>query len=79
MLLSFEAKQAQQRFQTRLTKEDDHYVYVEMFPGNPDDKRDFTRAQVVIDKATYLPRRLWYAVSDGTSNLYDITRIITKP
>jgi len=79
LLLCMETKQAHKRFEIKLTKDDENYIYVEVFPKSRDDTADFAKAQIVIDKSTFLPRRLWYAESNRDTNTFNFTQMLTRP
>jgi hypothetical protein len=79
LLLGMDAKQSIKRFEIKLTKDDKNYVYLEAFPRTKLDRIDFVRAQVVFDKSSFLPRRLWYAEADGDTNTFLFAKILTVP
>jgi hypothetical protein len=79
LLLGMEAKQIAKRFEIKLTKDDKDYIYVEAFPKSSDDRAQFVKAQVVFDKNSFLPRRLWYAEADRDANTYHFTQLLTVP
>jgi hypothetical protein len=67
LLLSLPSAEAKTRFKLEITKDDSQYVYVKISPLAEDDKKLFRKAQVVVDKTSFLPRRLWYAFPDRDS------------
>jgi TIGR03009 family protein len=71
------AKEARTRYDLRLAKEDRYYIYVDVSPRLPQDKGDFRRARLVLNKDSFLPRQLWFEGADGTETLWDIPRIQT--
>jgi hypothetical protein len=79
LLFNARLNQLQKRFDFKLTKEDDDYIYIEVFPRNADDRADFVRAQVVIDRATFLPVRLWYAEPNHDTMTFNFTGVLTTP
>jgi hypothetical protein len=79
LLLGLDAKESVKRFEIRLTKDDKDYGYLEAFPRTKLDKIDFVRAQVVFDKASFLPRRLWYAEANGDTSTFLFTKMLTVP
>jgi TIGR03009 family protein len=58
--------------------EDKYYIYVDVFPKTAADKSDFQRAQLVLNKDNYLPRRLWFETPNKSEILWDITSIDDK-
>jgi TIGR03009 family protein len=71
------ARDARARYDLRLAKEDRYYIYVDVLPRLPQDKSDFQRARLVLNKDSFLPRQLWFEGADGTETLWDIPRIQT--
>jgi len=69
------AKQARERYELKLTKEDQWYIYVEVQPRNNEDKADFQKARLVLNKDTFLPRQLWFEQPNGNEVVWDIPRI----
>jgi TIGR03009 family protein len=78
-LLSFlfntNAKKAMQRYELKLAKEDNDYVYVEVTPTLAADKVDFQKARVCLDKETFLPRQLWFRQNNGDEVLWDLPSV----
>jgi TIGR03009 family protein len=58
--------------------EDKYYIYVDVFPKTAADKADFQRAQLVLNKDNFLPRRLWFETPNKSEILWDITSIDDK-
>ena len=58
--------------------EDKYYIYVDVYPKAAADKADFQRAQLVLNKDNYLPRRLWFETPNKSEILWDITNIDDK-
>jgi TIGR03009 family protein len=58
--------------------EDKYYIYVDVYPKTAADKSDFQRAQLVLNKDNYLPRRLWFETPNKSEILWDITGIDDK-
>ena len=58
--------------------EDKYYIYVDVVPKTAADKADFQRAQLVLSKDTFLPRRLWFEAPNKSEILWDITSIDDK-
>jgi TIGR03009 family protein len=74
-LFGMKAEQAKTRYDLRLAKEDQYYIYVDIKPRDPDDRTDFQRARLVLNKDNYLPRQLWFEHPDGNETTWDIPRI----
>jgi hypothetical protein len=79
VLFDMRAKQAQSQYDIQLTKEEANYIYVEVFPRSSEDKRYFSRAQVVIKKETFLPCRLWLVGSFRDASTFDFTKVDVLP
>jgi len=79
VLFGMRAKQAQCQYDIRITKEDRNYIYVEVLPRTSEDKRYFSRAQVVINKETFLPCRLWFVGSFQDATTFDFTKVDVLP
>jgi TIGR03009 family protein len=81
-LLSFmfgmKAEDAKKRYDLKLYKEDEFYVYIDVLPRDNADKADFKRARIVLYKANYLPRQLWLEQVNATEMTWDIPRIDDK-
>ena len=58
--------------------EDKYYIYVDVLPKMAADKADFQRAQLVLNKENFLPRRLWFEAPNKSEILWDITSIDDK-
>jgi len=76
------ASDAKRRYDLTLTKDLDdknpHYIYIEVRPKFESDKREFTRAQLVLFSTTMLPRRLWFEHPNGDQVTWDIKQIDTS-
>jgi TIGR03009 family protein len=70
-MFGMRAADARERYDLKLTKEDQYYVYIDILPRLPQDKADFTAARVVLNKDTFLPRELRFQHS-GSDVLWDI-------
>src|SRR5262249_798644 len=60
LLFGMRAEEAKRRYDLKLSKEDTYYHYVDVLPRLAEDKVDFSRARLVLDKDTFLPRQLWF-------------------
>ena len=74
-MFGMRAEEARRRYELRLAKEDQWYIYVEILPRFPADKADFQRARIVLNKDSFLPRQLWFEHPNGNEVLWDIPRI----
>jgi TIGR03009 family protein len=74
-LFGMKAEEARKRYDLKLTNEDQNYIYVTILPRNPQDKADFSKAQIVLNRDTFLPRRLWFEASNGSETTWDIPAI----
>jgi hypothetical protein len=59
------------RFDLRLTKEDHYYTYLEMIPCQREDKPEFKRARLVLDRGTYRVRQFWWEYPNGRGITWD--------
>jgi TIGR03009 family protein len=73
-LFGMKAEEAKRRYDLRLSKEDQHWVYIDIYPRFPADKADFQRAQLVLAQNTFMPRRLWFEQPNGNEVTWDIPR-----
>jgi TIGR03009 family protein len=73
-LFGMKAEDAKKRYDLKMSKEDQYYVYVDIVPKLPADKVDFARAQLVLTKGTYLPRRLWFEQPNGNEVTWDLPK-----
>jgi TIGR03009 family protein len=76
-LLGMKAEEARRRYELKLTKEDQWYIYVEILPRFPADKADFHKAQLVLLNNSFLPRRLWFEQPNGNEITWDIPKVET--
>lgn len=77
LLFGVKANEARRRYDLKLASEDQYYIYVTINPRNPQDKADFQRARIVLNKDTFLPRQLWFEQSNGSEVTWDIPQIRT--
>ena len=75
LLFSTRADEARRRYDIRLVKEDQYYVYLEIFPRFPNDKADFQRARLALNNQSFLPRSLWFEQPNGNEINWDIPRL----
>ena len=74
-LFGMKAAEARARYDLSLHKTDKDYVYVDVIPKKAVDKADFTKARIVLNKDTYLPRMLWFEHPNQGEVLWDIPTI----
>ncbi len=74
-LFGMKASEARRRYDLRLAKEDQYYIYVDIAPRDARDRADFQRARIVLNRDSYLPRQLWFEHANGNEVLWDIPRI----
>lgn len=77
-IFGMKAEEAKNRYNLNLDKEDQYYSYISITPKLPGDRADFQRAQLVLLRATFLPRRLWFEKPNGDETTWDIAVIDTK-
>jgi TIGR03009 family protein len=70
------ADTAKKRYQIKITKEDQYYIYVDVLPNYPRDQQDFTYARLVILRSTMLPRQLFWVDPQNIEVTWDITRVL---
>jgi TIGR03009 family protein len=74
-MFGMKADEARRRYELRLAKEDQYYIYVDILPRFPNDRADFQRARLVLNKSNFLPRQLWFEHPNGNEVVWDIPRI----
>src|SRR5262249_18421468 len=77
-LFGMKAEEAKRRYDLRLEKQDQHWIYIRVYPRFDQDKVDFQEAQVVLGGESFLPRRLWFLEPNGNEVTWDIPRIDPK-
>jgi TIGR03009 family protein len=75
MLFGMKAVEAKRRYDMLLTKEDQWYFYIQVLPRDPQDKADFTRAELVLTKTTSMPRRIWFENPNGNETTWEFTKL----
>jgi TIGR03009 family protein len=71
-LFGMKAIEAKARYDLKLHNVDANYIYVDVSPKNPVDKADFTKARVILNKDSYLPRQIWFEHPNSGEVLWDI-------
>lgn len=74
-LFGMKAEEAKRRYDLKLAKQDQHYVYVEILPRFPQDKAEFQRARLVLSRDTFLPRQLWFEEANGDEIMWDLPKV----
>jgi hypothetical protein len=64
-LLDVDPDDVLRRYEIKLTKKDENYTYLEIYPRGEEAWLTFNRAQLVVFTRTYLPSRLWLEWSNG--------------
>jgi TIGR03009 family protein len=77
LLFGMKADEAKGRYNLKLAKEDQYYIYVDIAPRSTADKSDFQRARLVLNKTNYLPRQLWFEHANGNEVKWDIPNLRT--
>src|SRR5579884_416337 len=54
LLFGMKADEAKRRYNLKLSKEDQHYIYVDIAPRFAADRSDFQKAQLVLSKSNYM-------------------------
>jgi TIGR03009 family protein len=78
LLFGMKADEAKNRYNLKMAKEVQYYIYVDIAPRNAADKSDFQRARLVLNKANYLPRQLWFQHANGNEVKWDIPNLQTN-
>ena len=77
LLFGMKADDAKQRYNLKLAKEDQYYIYVDIAPRSAADRSDFQRARLVLNKTTFMPRQLWFEHANGNEVMWDIPNLRT--
>lgn len=78
LLFGMRAEDTMKRYDLRIAMEDQWYIYLDILPRNPSDKADFQRARVVLNRATFIPRQLWFEQPNGSEVTWDIPKVETN-
>jgi TIGR03009 family protein len=79
-LFGMKAAEARRRYQLTwmpAPATDKWYIYIEIRPIQPADKADFSRARLVLNVNTYLPRQLWFEQPNGNEVTWDFPQMQT--
>lgn len=74
-LFGMKAEEAKRRYDMKLVKEDQWYLYVEVLPRFPADKADFAKARLVLNQSNFLPRQVWFEQPNGNEITWDVPKI----
>jgi TIGR03009 family protein len=74
-LFGMKAVEAKQRYQLGLTPSDQYYHYIKIEPKLPQDKADFTVAQLVIRRDNFLPARVWFHQPNGNQTTWSFPQV----
>jgi TIGR03009 family protein len=77
-LFGMKAVEAKQRYQLSLTLPsvpDKYYHYIQIQPKLAQDKADFTTAQLVLMRDSFLPRRVWFHQPNGNEITWDFPQV----
>lgn len=78
-LFGMKAEEAKRRYDLKLVKEDQWYIYVEVLPKLPSDKADFQKARLVLNQSNFLPRELWFEQPNGDEVKWDLPKADVNP
>jgi TIGR03009 family protein len=73
-LSGMKADEAKKRYELKLVKEDQYYIYIELMPKLDMDKREFQKARLVLNQSNFLPRQIWYQAPNGNEQTWDIPK-----
>jgi len=74
-LFGMKAEEAKSRYDLKVVKDDNFYIYLEVLPRTPADKADFQKAQLAFTRSTMLPRLLIFMEPNGNRVNWDIPSI----
>jgi TIGR03009 family protein len=77
ILFGMKAIEAKRRYEIRLVKEDQWWIYLEILPRTADDRADFTKARLILYAPTFLPRQMWFEQPSGNQVTWEIPEIDT--
>jgi len=76
-LFGMKAEEARRRYEMKIDKEDQYYIYVLISPRFPADRADFTEARIVLNRDNFLPRQLWFRHPNKNEVTWDVPAIRT--
>lgn len=74
-LFGMKAEEAKQRYDLKLAREDQWWIYIDVTPKRAEDKVDFQRARLVISSSTFLPRQVWLEQPNGNEVTWDLPKV----
>jgi TIGR03009 family protein len=74
-LFGMKATEAKRRYALELAGEDQWYIHIKIQPRFPQDKADFTSAQIALYKDSFLPAQLWFKQVDGSEVAWQVPAI----
>jgi TIGR03009 family protein len=75
LIQGMKAEDAKRRFTLQLDNvTDPNWIYVNIEARFNEDKVEFQRAQLVLDKATLMPRRLWFLEPNQNQIIWELTQ-----
>jgi TIGR03009 family protein len=76
LLFGMTAQQALQRYTIQFAaKQDPSFHVLTVLPRNQEDQAEFTQAQLVLDKATLMPRQLWFQTPNQNEVLWQLPTV----
>src|SRR5262249_20125833 len=66
---------AKRRYELKLDKESEWYIYVMVAPRSKVGKANLEQARVVLLKESFLPRQVWWKYPNGDETTWDITHL----
>lgn len=75
LLFGMKATEAKRRYQMSVSKETEHWVHLKIIPRFPEDRADFNNAELILSRATFLPRRLWFVATNKNEILWDVLEL----
>src|SRR5262249_10343160 len=74
-LFGMKAEEAKRRYDMRLVKEHQWYVYIEVLTRFAADKQDFQKARLILNQGSFLPRQVWFEQPNGNEITWDIPKL----
>jgi TIGR03009 family protein len=78
LALGKSAASARERYDLRITKAKADAIYIEVAPKSGDDKREFTRAELVLGVPSFAPKRLWFEQPSGGTVEWTLPKFDTQ-
>ncbi len=77
-LFDMKAEDAIRKYDIILKQSDDYWIYFEIRPRSPEDKKDFQLAKLALAQKTFLPGALVFEEPNGNTTRWDIKDIKTN-